>query len=316
MKVLLNTTHDFLCDFTENYNVFPTKPGFLKDQLASVWQFWRPERAIFLVSPTGSGKTTFITDEMVEEILKNPNQHLILVSNRIALDVAIKRKISQKTGFYTHFNDAALHEMSAFKNITIVSYQQLKNHMKFSEKSFSTVSHVVFDEAHYFASDATFSSGNGALLERIPHVFKNAVRIYITATPAQVLTHISASECNSFANSRWQKQWETHHNSIISGHLHYTQIINNTKNVFEKTFWDSATPSPILYMMHPDFSWINLHFFQSAKEIETLLDTKNKKSLYFVSNKAQGQELHEKFPDSAYFDADTKAENPVFLKSY
>lgn len=56
------------------------------------------------------------------------------------------------------------------------------------------VAWVIFDEAHYFYSDACFNSHLDQLLWKLPDLFSRAHRLYLTATPGAVLPDICAAE--------------------------------------------------------------------------------------------------------------------------
>lgn len=56
------------------------------------------------------------------------------------------------------------------------------------------VAWVIFDEAHYFYSDACFNSHLDQLLWKLPDLFSRAYRLYLTATPGAVLPDICAAE--------------------------------------------------------------------------------------------------------------------------
>lgn len=51
-----------------------------------------------------------------------------------------------------------------------------------------------FDECHYFSSDALFSDTSDRLLWSIPMIFRESIRIYMTATVNAVLPLICAAE--------------------------------------------------------------------------------------------------------------------------
>ena len=56
------------------------------------------------------------------------------------------------------------------------------------------VAWVIFDEAHYFYSDACFNSHLDQLLWKLPDLFSRTHRLYLTATPGAVLPDICAAE--------------------------------------------------------------------------------------------------------------------------
>lgn len=76
------------------------------------------------------------------------------------------------------------------------------------EKSFEKIQsgkgkqyiYVICDEAHFFTSDAMFNPHTRRILSSIVNTFKNAIRVYMSATPYECLRYIINEESKKFNN--------------------------------------------------------------------------------------------------------------------
>ena len=287
------------------------EPGYLSDVLKDKWRLWKKYRAIILYVQTGRGKNTFVEDVLVEEAIRG-NFKIVIVSNRIALDISIKRRIAKKLNIYKGYNDAALHDISDYGNIQIYSCQQLKNVIK-DNNDLRDIKYAIFDEAHYFTSDASFSKDNGELLQSIPKVFSEAVRIYMSATIEQVLPYIFNAECSPMANHRWKNRhtMDSYYQKIQNNCIELSDEERNCL-VYESDFAHFG-PTPIVYKMNHDYSHMELRFYTEDSEIENLLSSTKGKSIMFVTTKERGKELSQMFKDSQYIDSETKDKEPEVM---
>ena len=153
---------------------------------------------------------------------------------------------------------------------------------------------VVFDEAHFFSSDATFIPETSRILQGLLAEFRTSYRIYMTATPEEVKPIIALEEFN-----------------LRERHLADAE---NSQNL--SALGQSA--KIIEYEFKADYmSRIQLHFFhnESSKKktesewidvIEKIRnDTSPDKWLLFVSRKEIGQEIQKELGSSTadYIDA-------------
>ena len=166
---------------------------------------WEARQPIFLSAPTGSGKNTFIENTFLQYI-KNLNyergieQRVLILSNRIALRMQILKRI--RTG-----DDSVLEEDNIynpydnFPFVDVISYQGLLHRADdLKQKQDNEMSRnrrylaVVCDEAHFFTSDAMFNHDTAKILYQITNIFKDSLRIYMTATPYECLAYITEYE--------------------------------------------------------------------------------------------------------------------------
>lgn len=152
---------------------------------------------------------------------------------------------------------------------------------------------IVLDEAHFFLSDAPFNSYTKDILERIQGI-KNAMRIYITATPKEVEQLIAYLEYNICLNK--ECYW---------GKLGYSNNRISDEYTLKK------------YSIPVSYDYITLKFFSDWNMIESLVKQSSDKWMIFVSSKKEGKVLQKKLGNeiAEYIDADTKFKEPMRLQS-
>lgn len=141
---------------------------------------------VFISAQTGSGKNYFIENYLIKRAVKE-NFKILLLSNRIATDIAQKKRISIIMNCYYEldrkYKDAGWKDVNSIGNITIMTYQSFLNNRFTQHYDFK---YVVVDEAHYFWSDSSFSSETEKILDRIVRDFQDSIRIYMTASPENI----------------------------------------------------------------------------------------------------------------------------------
>ena len=221
------------------------------------------ERPVFISAQTGSGKNYFVTHNLREYAKKN-GEHILYISNRVALDYQQKKELAALTNtkFRPNSPEDRIENIEDFSNVTVVTYQKLLHY--FSQKPqgwFSSFCYVVIDECHFFYSDSLFNPYTGYLLEKIVEKFRNSVRIYMSATFDDVLDSICYYE------------------SSLT-----TTIGQGTR---------SYSCSPFAYHFPRDFSAYQCKYFSDLKQITAEIQNGSKKGkwLVFVTSKDAGRKL-------------------------
>ncbi|MEA5011000.1 MAG: DEAD/DEAH box helicase family protein [Angelakisella sp.] len=172
-----------------------------------------------------------------------------------------------------------------FACVHIYTYQNLERilYNKALCGQLSECDYVVFDEAHYFMSDAAFNGKTGQLLRQIPRIFSNSVRIYLSATPDEVLPHITEAEYHA------RNQWEEEKTILVNGRFGFQTEL----------YIISLT----LYQFGRDYRYLNCRYFtESSKIIDKIqFSPTAEKWLVFVSSLTEGQSLVEALGDDAVF---------------
>lgn len=160
---------------------------------------WEPNQPVFISAQTGKGKNYFIEETLLPYIrdLNRENrtdQKVLIISNRRALCLQIESRLSGMND--QDFEEDRVYSYGEYADV--MSYQSLLNNLSYlvnkQEKNESSYIFVVCDEAHFFTSDAMFSPDTEKILHTIVNTFKDAIRIYMSATPYECLEYINKYE--------------------------------------------------------------------------------------------------------------------------
>lgn len=176
---------------------------WLSDGIGADYEEWRcsgtnslprPPNHIFIESPTGTGKTSFIINKLLPFAAKH-QRNILYLGNRSAL--ADQMKIAVANHLIEIVDGAPLtedlHDYRRFQHPTSRSVITLLNYQAFFsfEKQLSREPiyyYVIFDEAHFFLEDALFNSRTYLLFERIIRTFFNAVTVFMSATLSEYIS--------------------------------------------------------------------------------------------------------------------------------
>lgn len=311
----------------------PMEHAFVSDAIGEQYKEWHAKNPVFINSPTGSRKTTFVYDKLIPNAI-HQGRTTLLVSNRIALSLQQKKKILSKVREFDpssiqdisdEINVSELKDITFFGSVCVCTYQglfSLLNHPPVGVDLFDwmeRLQYAVFDEIHFLYSDATFNSLCGFLLYKIPIIFQKAVRVYMTATSWEIDDAIFNAEIGRSYTGYTPKL--TFMERFIANLPQTTSIGYTLKRYF------------FVYYRKADYSQYRLHFFSESQfhpniGSKTYAERKTRKghllSLYttlssnvadskwlvFVDKKSTGKALLDILSNgditSAYFDSHTK----------
>lgn len=136
---------------------------FINEIIGQEYKQWNKGDLILVNSGTGTGKSTFVLQELYEYCNKN-NKRILYLTNRNILREQIKQKTNENKD----------------TTITVINYQKIEtmllNHVKISNYNY-----IVMDEAHYFFNDATFNIKTDLFFKWILN-HDNICKILMTAT--------------------------------------------------------------------------------------------------------------------------------------
>lgn len=271
---------------------------YLKDVVKEDYKLWRVGDEIFINAMTGTGKTSFVLDVLVEEAITRNEEILYLTNRKISL-AQIKQKLGELQGIKSY--DAQ--EISDFLGICVKTYQSLE--LQILERGISQVVYelkrfrwIVFDEAHYFMQDSLFNSRIQAWDNFWGRV-SSSVKIFMSATLEEV------KEC-------------------LVKYLHGGKISEPEATWLSpavKAQFTRACGISIGYLWEYDLTnqlpKMSVRYFTELEEIAKIInaDESDKKWMIFVSNKRKGEKLLNTLECSkTYLDADMEAKENVTLK--
>ena len=307
------------------------------ESIGEDYKKWHYKDPVFIDASTGTGKTTFVYQSLIPYAI-HQGWHILLISNRIALSLQQKRAILSlskqlEPNYYAGINaDPDLDQLKDifyFGSICVCTYQSLYRLINNSECPartvawFSRLQYVVFDEIHFLYSDALFNPACGYLLQKLPVVFHNIVRVYMTATSWEIKNDILESERN---------------NSLSASSVSLTAMEQYLYSLPPK---QGIKISRTFYYYHreADYAQYHLHFFNDDQACPTLekkdtitrkkylrslvsmmipAPSSNNKWLIFVDKISSGETLKKMLSDQnisvAYVDAKTKSPARAWTK--
>lgn len=253
------------------YEKIPCEKKYVADAMGDEFKHWTSRTPVFINAPTGSGKNTFIFDTLAPHA-KSTNNCVLLLSNRVALNRQEKRKLWEKLHDYS-ISDQELDSEFIFDNIIIFSYQNFINQINYllSSPLFNCIKYVIYDEAHYFLSDALFNNETDLQLLTTINLFSNAIRIYMSATAERIAPFI--------------KQLEE---SILT-----QNIKNNSNSTVRQVSLCLHKPKFLEYKFPRDYSDYVFHFFKSWDVLCKYIthSSQDEKWLIFVEAKSEYKEI-------------------------
>lgn len=227
---------------------------------------------VFIQSPTGTGKTTFILEKLYPYAMRQ-GRSILYLGNRVALkeqtENAIKR-LFEEQGIPGVIEDVDAATIAYCPNqeaaIVLVDYQAFMG--LDSNKLPNNLYYIILDEAHFFMEDALFNPWTGMLLECLAGRFANAVMVFMSATMGD-----SAS-----ALFRAMQKYQTAYVGAMSKNKVVTSV-------------PVEVPEPILYLNDYRKGKYCVRFFEQPEAIVSEIDSteKEEKWLIFTMSKRSGE---------------------------
>ena len=255
---------------------------------------------ILIQAPTGFGKTWWILNVILTFLLLIGGK-MLLVSNRVAVSIqqklAVVKIIEGKNSKWTKPPySLILRDWEDFGPVKIMTYQRLNEYLDTEEgRTYaSQVTVVVADECHYFTSDSPFNRDTAKLLDIFPQLFKKAKRIYLSATPEDVVVPLAEKELQIPEGMTLERM-----ESVIGGipRRHY------------KTPKAREYPSIQWYrFVSAKYATLPVRYFNEYSDLlEEITATGNEGWLIFVQSKEEGKKLLEAIgSDTCFISADSK----------
>lgn len=278
VRLVCENSDDYIPAFYRSIPLRDTEP--IRTQLEKEIPFWTPTNPVLLNLPPGTGKTSFVYETLIPAALAQ-GKNLLLVSNRVALSTQQKRAIMKKlcSPLSRLLTDEGVRQAEDFGPVRVITYHRLPALVKDVASSgwMANLAFAVFDEAHYFASDALFNGFVEYHLRLACERFCHAVRVYMTGTSWDVLQPLAEAELKFYHRRTFYAQW---------------------------------TPPRefIRYTFPADFHQYRLRFFSELNDLHSLIQQQPEaKWLIFVDSKERGRSFSQALGNSAtYLDADSK----------
>lgn len=218
--------------------------------------------SLCVFSPTGSGKTKAM--ELIIAALSS-DSHLIVLANRCICKTQVLKDLIK----CPNIPGALIEKIKVNDNVEVMTYQEFarKKH-KYQGKKLI----LICDECHCFAEDATFSLYPQHVVNFLNGNLDNTKRIYITATPSDVLPIL----------------WDIEN---LSDKPLFPFDPDNMQHFLRVTPDAGCTRIKHTYIMQPDWTYLKFAVYRPAKRKELAeyiqkFCVQGKKALIYINNKA------------------------------
>ena len=143
----------------------------------------------FCSCQVGTGKT-FGTIHGVLPWAIERELRMLYISSRVANNDQLKEEIIKVTGqedLLEKLTAAGLRDKENFDYIDVLSYHKAYQYMIHDPEKLKGYDIVIIDEIQAFLEDSTFVGFTGEFFKEIPHIFAGAIRLYLSATPDDIL---------------------------------------------------------------------------------------------------------------------------------
>lgn len=252
---------------------------------------------ILINAPTGSGKSSFVFNVLANHANQEKKSVLVL-SNRLALNLQQKVHLCDLYDL-PPIGSKTLSDIKFFRNVILLTYQAVLHELTQNSFAEMPIKYIVFDEAHFFCSDAIFNPWTESILLSLQTYFPKAIRIYMSATPENVKPIISAFEKRHFdmLRNRTNVGYNTPYDNFLDTQLLHQEFFMEYK--FQENFQNIS----ILFFYEWDSLLERIKAYSNSTEVFPDQD----KWLIFVSEKEAGKQLKKSLgKDLAdYIDADS-----------
>ncbi len=169
------------------------KKQYVTDIIGDDYLNWKLRDKIVISTPTGSGKTTFILKKLLRNAAAQ-NKHLVYFCNRRILNFEFQEiaknqllssleKGEQYLAAFLHVRTYQHAEIcSEFPDIREIDENDKV--LRTLEVASKDILYYVFDEAHYFVSDASFNNKTNYWVRKKYEIVNcPAISVFLTATP-------------------------------------------------------------------------------------------------------------------------------------
>lgn len=240
---------------------------WVSDAIGKEYKNWCNNDIILLNAQTGTGKSYFIKNQLMQYALEEHKQ-ILYICNRINLKRQVKIDLAKMQGIdISDWDIEKIDKLEQIGNITIVSYQKIQHHilnMKYGiqtkdDTDYFNFDYVVLDEIHYILADSTFNNKTIFFFEDFLKKYKNAVMIYMSAT------------------------------------------MDNIKDLILKLYKDKNNRI-YEYTTGTDYSYISAFYFKDMQDIINTInnDISGEKWIVFINNISNAVELLDKINDSIF----------------
>lgn len=240
------------------------KQKYVSDIIGDEYKDWNRGNIIFIETPTGSGKTTFILEKLLKYVEFEGKKMLYLVNRKI-----LREQLEDRIKTDLRYDIESINNI-----LTIKTYQELENECrvnldKIKEKQ-CEYKYIISDECHYFLCDSTFNTNTQISYDYI--MKKSAsIQIFMSATIDNIKKIIAGTE--KIIDHKIEKNTEENSNE------------NSKKpKVYLTIGGDRIEHKLISYDSDSDYSYVKLNILNDTKEMYDEIEENKGKWIIFVDS--------------------------------
>ncbi|MFP5111851.1 DEAD/DEAH box helicase family protein [Bacillaceae bacterium C204] len=168
---------------------------WVSDSIGDDYKKWNKGDTVLIQAQTGTGKTYFIKEVLLDEL--DSNDRLLFISNRTNLKRQIKKDLLKKHNLTIPETLEELDGITKIEKVSITSYHAISDNNKDSmygsgEKwNLGNYDYIVMDEVHFLFSDSGFNNKTRfAYDELVREHFPYSIKIFISATMHEIRSPI------------------------------------------------------------------------------------------------------------------------------
>lgn len=264
---------------------------FIADSIKQEYEKWTEGDVVFISSPTGSGKTTFVINTLLPYLRKKGKRVLYLV-NRTILKEQLENEIRNLP--YDLKNMIQVELYQTIERTMLEAYLWNNDYYRRKVNWYSAFDYVVCDEAHYFLMDSNYNTNTMLSYDYIRSYYYNKIRIYMSATIEEIREVIEEDLDNKYIQTQWLKF-----------NLDPYKDVNLYKHNRYKYPKDSYTDI---------YNYIDIHVLKDCEEITDVVVGNSKKCekwLIFVDSRKFGNILKKDIMKAAYKSAYSITEDDI-----
>ena len=283
-------------------NVKETNCRWIQEAIGEDYKQWhtyrqgQPASRVFIESPTGTGKTTFMLDVLLPFAIAN-KKSILYLGNRLTLIKQVKSEFLKRypnvtpityknqTGYMWTWDNSVAFDIDSTSRFAIINYQAFSGYLKKNlcdvpkpQMGYFSYDYVIFDEAHFFLEDSLFNPLTAYIAYNVLPYFSASVFIFMSATIRESIHALD-----------WVLE--------LSRPTHPAQDVHNMLHRDEKNAW--------IYINRFKKADYVLKRYFSHDEIMEKIRSEKGKWVIFVSSKKNGEDLK--------FRIERETEKRVFL---
>lgn len=153
-------------------------------------------QALLISCQVGKGKTYSFIHAILPYAMEKGIK-VLYVSSRTGICVQTKLAIMEATGqsqLREIYTQQGLSQLEDFGCVRVITYHRLYWLMMNAPEELSQYGILVVDEIHALLEDALFVGFSGCVLEKLTATFCSSLRLYMTATPDDILPELAKAE--------------------------------------------------------------------------------------------------------------------------